>query len=113
MEMPFRMVTAVDVTIVRANLTQVVPFYLLHHINSDQNIAHCGVNATGTTRPRISRKSMGQLPIILPPLTLQRQFSDFAEENNRLRASLFAQNEKLTQARDLLLPRLMNGEITV
>jgi type I restriction enzyme S subunit len=113
LEMPFRMVTAVDVTIVRANLTQVVPYYLLHHINSDQNIAHCEANATGTTRPRISRKSMGQLPIILPPLTLQRQFSDFAEENNRLRASLFAQNEKLTQARDLLLPRLMNGEITV
>jgi type I restriction enzyme S subunit len=112
-DMPFRMVTAVDVTIVRPDQKQILPYYLLHHINSDQNIARCEANATGTTRPRISRKRMGGLPILLPPVSLQRQFSDFAENAHRLRTNLFGQNQKLAQARDILLPRLLNGEIAV
>jgi type I restriction enzyme, S subunit len=112
-DMPFRMVTAVDVTIVRPDQKRVLPHYLLHHINSKQNISRCEAHATGTTRPRISRKNMGRLPILLPPLSLQRQFSDFAGQNHRLKVNLFGQNQKLAQARDLLLPRLMNGEIAI
>lgn len=112
-EMPFRMVTAVDVTIIRADFEQVTSIYLLHHINSDQNISRCKANATGTTRPRISRKTMGSLPIVLPPRALQAQFSEFAEENYRLQINLLNQNNRLAQARDLLLPRLMSGEIAV
>lgn len=112
-EMPFRMVTAVDVTIVRADREKVDSFYLLHHINSDQNIRRCEGNATGTTRLRISRKNMGSLPIVLPPMRLQRHFAEIASENNRLKTNLEQQNQKLAQARDLLLPRLMNGEIAI
>ncbi len=111
--MPFRMVTAVDVTIVQANQSRVEPYLLLYHINSDQNVGRCEANATGATRPRISRKNMGNLPIILPPMEMQRQFAKIASENNRLRDNLFKQNENLAQARDLLLPRLMNGELSV
>ena len=111
--MPFRMVTAVDVTIVRADQSRVEPYLLLHHINSDQNVGRCEANATGATRPRISRKNMGNLPITLPPMELQHQFAEIAPENNRLRDNLFKQNESLAKARDLLLPRLMKGEITV
>ncbi len=111
--MPFRMVTAVDVTIVRADQSRVEPYFLLHHINSDQNVGRCEANATGATRPRISRKNMGNLAIVLPLMELQHQFAEIASENNLLRDNLFKQNESLAQARDLLLPRLMNGEITV
>ena len=111
--MPFRMVTAVDVTIIRADHSRVEPYLLLYHINSDQNVGRCEANATGATRPRISRKNMGNLPIILPPMELQLQFAEIASENNRLRNNLFKQNESLAKARDLLLPRLMNGEIAV
>lgn len=56
---------------------------------------------------------MGSLPIILPPMRLQRQFAETAAENNRLKTNLEQQNQKLAQARDLLLPRLMNGEVAV
>jgi len=112
-EMPFRMVTAVDVTVVRANGGQVEPHYLLHHINSSRNILKCEANATGATRPRISRKNMGKLPILLPPKLLQHQFTEFASKCHQMRASLASQIRKLSEARDLLLPRLMNGEIAV
>ena len=107
------MVTAVDVTIARADVAKVDPFFLLYHINSEQNIARCEANATGATRPRVSRRNMGRLPVLLPATYLQRQFAEFASANIVLRENLFAQSQKLAQARDLLLPRLMNGEIAV
>ena len=110
-EMPFKMVTAVDVTIVRADSTKVCPFYLLHHINSEQNVRRCEGGATGSTRPRVSRRLMGSLPIFLPPLRLQERFSEIAQQNNEQKRNLEQKNEKLAQARDLLLPRLMSGEI--
>src|SRR5262249_33501989 len=57
--MPFRMVTAVDGTIVRADESKANPYYLLFHMNSEHNIRLCEANATGTTRPRITRRTMG------------------------------------------------------
>ena len=44
---------------------------------------------------------------------LLREFEDQVSQIDRQIGNLTAQVEKLAQARDLLLPRLMNGEITV
>lgn len=112
-EQPWRMITAVDVTIARPNPEIVDSFYYLHHLNSSTHIARCELRATGATRPRVSRKNMGALPILVPSKPIQSAFGEIAANINRQRASLMRQNEKLTQARDLLLPRLMNGEIAV
>jgi type I restriction enzyme S subunit len=112
-EMPFRMVTAVDVTIARACEKKVTPYYLLHHINSAPNIARCEAGAIGATRPRIPRKNMGSLPIVVPPLLHQHRFSEFAACNQNLKENLFQQCRKLAEARDLLLPRLLSGEVAV
>jgi type I restriction enzyme S subunit len=112
-EQPWRMITAVDVTIARPNLNIVDPFYYLYHLNSPTHIARCELRATGATRPRISRKNMGALPILKPPMSLQRNFGETASAINAQRNTLTRQNERLAQARDRLLPRLMNGEVTV
>ena len=112
-EQPWRMITAVDVTIARPNPDIVDPFYYLHHLNSPTHIARCEVRATGATRPRVSRKNLGALPILEPPMSLQRAFGEIASLANEQRNVLTRQNNSLIQARDLLLPRLMNGEVTV
>ncbi|MFC2966843.1 restriction endonuclease subunit S [Acidimangrovimonas pyrenivorans] len=111
-DQPFRMVTAVDVTIVRPGAC-VDAMYLLYHINSQQNLSRCEGHATGATRPRISRKNMGKLPIMIPPWELQNAFSEFAEPIHKKRARLFEQNRRLIEARDHLLPRLMDGRLEV
>jgi type I restriction enzyme S subunit len=54
----------------------------------------------------------GQL-LIYPPSPLVREFEDQAVAIDRQIGCLTTANEKLAQARDLLLPRLMNGEIAV
>ena len=110
---PWRMITAVDVTIARPDQTAVDPRYFLYHLNSQTHIARCELRATGATRPRISRKAMGALPIILPPMTLQLTFGQIASVSNEQRNTLMDQNKVLAQARDLLLPRLMSGEVRV
>jgi len=112
-EQPWRMITAVDVTIARPNPAIIDPFYYLYHLNSPTHLARCEVRATGATRPRVSRRNMGALPLLKPPMSLQRNFGETASSINAQRNALTRQNERLTQARDLLLPRLMNGELVV
>ena len=110
---PWRMITAVDVTIARPDQTAVDPLYYLYHLNSQAHIARCELRATGATRPRISRKAMGALPILLPPMALQLTFGQIASATNEQRNTLTGQNRAIVQARDLLLPRVMSGEIGV
>ena len=112
-EQPWRMITAVDVTIARPDPTAVDPLYYLYHLNSQTHIARCELKATGATRPRISRKTMGALPIFRPPMTLQLTFGQIASATNEQRNILTGQNKVPAQARDLLLPRLMSGEVGV
>jgi len=112
-EMPWRMITAVDGAIARPDPDQVDKFYYLYFINSPQHIGRCEARATGATRPRISRKIMGSLPILIPERSLQLMFGDFAAGIHAQKTNLRRQNALLENARDLLLPRLMNGEIAV
>ena len=68
---------------------------------------------SGSTYPEVSRSKFREFQILIPP---KRLFVDFNEQ-----AALFLkqirvlkqQNKKLRAARDLLLPRLMSGEIAV
>jgi len=110
-EQPWKMITAVDVTIARPNPEIVDSFYYLHHLNSTAHIARCELRATGATRPRVSRKNIGALPILLPPKPIQSTFGEIVANIHWQRENLTRQNEKLAKARDLLLPRLMSGEL--
>jgi type I restriction enzyme S subunit len=107
------MITAVDVAIVAPDPAIADQYLLTHFLNSPENLEHCERRAVGATRPRVARRELASLPLLLPPPTLQRNFRESAEPLNQQRANLYRQNEKLRCARDLLLPRLMSGEIAV
>ena len=53
------------------------------------------------------------MDIIVPPDILVKEFSDTANHIFKQVRILKQSTSKLEQARDLLLPRLMSGEITV
>jgi type I restriction enzyme S subunit len=67
----------------------------------------------GVAQQNLSPVKMCDLPFQLPPTRLIRQFSDVAEAVIGQLLLLKQQNEKLRATRDLLLPRLMSGEIAV
>jgi type I restriction enzyme S subunit len=67
--------------------------------------------ATGATQVSLSDGGLKKIKVILPKLELIEEYSliinPFLEKCSYLRN----QNQKLAQARDLLLPRLMSGAI--
>ena len=72
-----------------------------------------GMGDGATNQKELGRARIADTCIISPTHALQRNFGSFASDTAKQIQVLTTQNMKLAQARDLLLPRLMNGEITV
>jgi type I restriction enzyme S subunit len=66
-----------------------------------------------TNQTELSPAAIGEVKILMPQKTLAKEFEAFAAPISAQVANLLAQNNKLRAARDLLLPRLMSGEIEV
>lgn len=69
--------------------------------------------AQGAAQTNISQQTIRRLPIIVPPYALMRSFVDCLEPVFAQMCNLKQQNAKLRIACDLLLPKLLSGDITV
>ena len=87
---------------------QAVLFYALKNHFHTENIIGTGAIYAATNKKELE----GQVFLESPPLPL-REFGDQVDTIDLQIACLESQNSNLVQARDLLLPRLMNGEIAV
>lgn len=65
----------------------------------------------GASVPTLDRKSAHRVEVRIPSGRLLQSFDEFAAEIFAQIGNLNAQNQKLRAARDLLLPRLMSGEL--
>jgi type I restriction enzyme S subunit len=70
-------------------------------------------NAKGTTYPEISKGQFRNMSVVLPPKLLAIQFGTVVFSVIQQIRCLKKATQRLDSARDLLLPRLMNGEIAV
>ncbi|MDY7024848.1 MAG: restriction endonuclease subunit S [Pseudomonadota bacterium] len=86
---------------------------LLSFFNSEKAQSSILNLAGGAAQPNISAKQIESIELPIPPETLLNTFLDETENLFTLRLNLVDQIFRLTQARDLLLPKLMNGEIAV
>jgi type I restriction enzyme, S subunit len=66
---------------------------------------------TGATIKHLPREKLALVSFDMPPLRLMRHFVDQVDPLEKQIALLEAANRRASQARDLLLPRLMTGEI--
>ena len=87
-------VTVVDICILRPNLTFFDPDFLVVAINCPQFRRLVSMQATGTTRSRISRTNLGALPIPLPPLAEQKRIVAKVDELMALCDRLEAQQQE-------------------
>lgn len=69
--------------------------------------------AVGAVFDAIIRDTFKLIPFVVPDKTIISEFTETIVPIFRQIDNLIKQNQKLQQARDILLPRLMNGEITV
>jgi type I restriction enzyme S subunit len=85
--------------------------YLLFNLMS--RVSEIRGNAKGSTYPEISKGRFREMDVVIPHKTLVDEFGKLAIDIIRQVRFLKRSTLKLENARDLLLPRLMNGEIAV
>lgn len=66
----------------------------------------------GAAQPNANAKILSGIELLVPSRRLQNLFHEFVEPLIDQQEVLQIENQKLCAARDLLLPRLMNGEVT-
>lgn len=85
--------------------------YLLFNLMS--RVAEIRRNAKGSTYLEISKGRFRAIDIVLPPKTIADEFGKITNDLIHQVRCLKLSTLKLEKARDLLLPRLMNGEIAI
>ena len=85
--------------------------YLLHNLM--HRVEEVRSHAGGSTYREISKGKFRVFPVLLPGESLLREFEDRTSTLHAQVRNLHTMNQRLARARDLLLPRLMNGEIAV
>ena len=70
-------------------------------------------HATGTNVLHLKPKQIENYAAVFPTRMLQESFGEATQDILGQQDNLVIQNDRLGQARDLLLPRLMNGELVV
>lgn len=99
------------VTVVRAT-GGVAPVWFGISVALKQDfIATLGRGATNQTE--LSKEDIGNITLNVPPDTILWNFEEQAALNAEMVMNLLSQNLQLAKARDLLLPKLMSGAITV
>jgi type I restriction enzyme S subunit len=82
-------------------------------VESDAYKSYIQSRIGGAAQPNANARVLAAAEILVPLCRLQRDFHGFVEPLVDEREVLQLQNQKLKAARDLLLPRLMSGEIAV
>ena len=85
--------------------------YLLFNLMS--RVTEIRSNAKGTTYPEISKGRFRGMDVVVPSKPLVSEFMRFASDIIQQVRCLKRSTLQLKAARDLLLPRLMNGEVAV
>lgn len=89
------------------------PSFLYQALTTDLFVGYLENHAKGAAYPAVVSGDFERAEVLVPPPALLAVFDEFAEPHLSQMNNLRSQNQKLRAARDLLLPRLMSGEIVV
>ncbi len=91
-----------------------VPFTFLYYATTTENfVAFLANNATGAAYPAVSGMTFEKADLLIPPAPLLSKFGDITIPLAERIHTLQRQIQNLRQTRDLLLPRLMSGHISL
>lgn len=99
------------VTIVRPSACINMDYLGLSLFNLESTFEALGAGSTGQTE--LSRKSVEGVEMLSPPFELQKRFSETVSPSRKQIVLANNRNRHLSQTRDLLLPRLVGGEVEV
>jgi type I restriction enzyme S subunit len=100
------------VAIVRTDPWRADAYYVLDSLNNEQNKQHLLALAQGgATREALTKETIEKFPIILPSRHLLTEYGRHAGAIHDHRETLERHTQNLHRTRDLLLPRLLSGQI--
>jgi len=109
---PFRGITNTSIFVIRAK-NPIYRAYITLLLFSNYAIQFANQHSTGTKMPVVKWGSVSKLPALIPHQTIMEDFQNMVWPILEQIQLAYFQNQKLAQARNLLLPRLMSGEIGV
>ena len=90
------------------SITPTFFYYYMKQPTFLENIKH---HAIGTTRQNFPFEAFKMLDFIVPPMELQLRFGEIVKPIEKKISKLKEENAVLVEIRDILLPKLMNGEL--
>jgi type I restriction enzyme S subunit len=91
-----------------------VPFSFLYiAVTTDAFVSHLVNHTTGASYPAVRPDDFERAVLLIPKASLLDEYHTQCEPMLRLAHQLDLHNKKLIEARDLLLPRLMDGRLSV
>lgn len=107
-----------EIDVVSTGFTTLTPekvpsAFLYVATTSDAFVAHLVNHTTGASYPAVRPDDFERAELLIPNSALLEEFASQCEPMFRLIHRLELKNRRLAQARDLLLPRLMDGRISV
>jgi type I restriction enzyme S subunit len=96
---------------IKSNLLS--PYFLFYFLSSERYQSYVTGASTGTTRRSASAGVITDIDILLPTARLREQFDTHIVSTREMLNNLLDRNATLRHTRDLLLPRLVSGELDV
>ncbi len=109
---PFNGITRKTTFVIRPKDDFLYSFSLLH-LFSDELIAYCTNHSIGTSIPYVEWLSLSKYKIICPPVNILKKFEALIKPILNLLEKNSFEIFMLIETRDILLPKLMSGEIRV
>ena len=101
-----------SIAILRPN-SRINPHLLAAILKSPENKGRLKNYVTGAAIPRIVLKDFKRFQFVLPSKAVQLQWAKSAEPMTELCWQLVDQVQNLRRTRDLLLPRLLSGQVNI
>ena len=98
---------------IRPKPEKIDPRYLFETLGSPATAGFIVNQAKGSTMPNLSAGALKNVPILCPPEGIQAEYVEKSAPIFEQVEILDRENVQLAKARDLLLPRLMDGRIPV
>jgi type I restriction enzyme S subunit len=98
---------------IRPNPRVVDGWFLFNYLGQDDVVGRIQGRAQGVTMPNLNTGVLASLPVLLPPRNLQAEFARLTFPIEQVREALSAKSENLRRTRDLLLPRLLSGQVNL
>ncbi|GER08692.1 type I restriction-modification system subunit S [Iodidimonas muriae] len=105
------LVASLDVGIVRPRGKRIGRSFIAQMLLTEQFQNHAYSHSTGTTVLHLSKEAVPTFQACLPPVEIAALFEEAVEPISMRIAANAHESDVLAQTRDLLLPKLMSGEI--